>query len=124
MDALTARDFRPISLIHSFAKLVTKLLANRLGPHLQELVAANQSAFVKGRSIHDNYMMVQHSIKYLHKKRVSSLFLKLDIFFFFLECARDMHIFSLRRKRKGSKMDQYKKTPITVVESKETKIHP
>jgi hypothetical protein len=79
MDALTARDFRPISLIHSFAKLVTKLLANRLGPHLQELVAANQSAFVKGRSIHDNYMMVQHSIKYLHKKRVSSLFLKLDI---------------------------------------------
>jgi hypothetical protein len=34
---------------------------------------------------------------------------------FFLERARDMHIFSLRRKRKGSKMDQYKKTPITVV---------
>jgi hypothetical protein len=78
-DALSARDFRPISLIHSFAKLVTKLLANRLGPHLQKLVAANQSAFVKGRSIHDNYMMVQHSIKSLHKKRVSSLFLKLDI---------------------------------------------
>ena len=25
-DALSARDFRPISLIHSFAKLVTKLL--------------------------------------------------------------------------------------------------
>jgi hypothetical protein len=43
-DALSARDFRPISLIHSFAKLVTKLLANRLGPHLQKLVAANQSA--------------------------------------------------------------------------------
>jgi hypothetical protein len=78
-DALSARDFQPISLIHSFAKLVTKLLANRLGPHLQKLVAANQSAFVKGRSIHDNYMMVQHSIKSLHKKRVSSLFLKLDI---------------------------------------------
>jgi hypothetical protein len=78
-DALSARDFRPISLFHSFTKLVTKLLANRLGPHLQGLVAANQSAFVKGRSIHDNYMMVQHSIKSLHKKRVSSLFLKLDI---------------------------------------------
>jgi hypothetical protein len=29
VDALSARDFRPISLIHSFAKLVTKMLANR-----------------------------------------------------------------------------------------------
>jgi hypothetical protein len=53
VDALSARDFRPISLIHSFAKLVTKMLANRLGPYLQELVAANQSAFVRGRSIHE-----------------------------------------------------------------------
>jgi hypothetical protein len=79
VDALTAKEFRPISLIHSFAKLVTKLLANRLGPRLLELVAANHSAFVRGRSIHDNYMMVQHSIKSLHKRRVSSVFLKLDI---------------------------------------------
>ena len=29
------KDFRPISLVHSFAKLVTKLLANRLAPRLQ-----------------------------------------------------------------------------------------
>jgi hypothetical protein len=77
--ALSARDFRPISLIHNFAKLVTKMLANRLGPYLEELVATNQSAFVRGRSIHDNFMLVQHSIKSLHKKRISSLFLKLDI---------------------------------------------
>jgi hypothetical protein len=69
-SALSARDFRPISLIHSFAKLVTKMLANRLGPYLQELVASNQSAFVRGRSIHDNFMLVQHSIKTLHKKRL------------------------------------------------------
>jgi hypothetical protein len=34
VDALSARYFRPISLIHSFAKLVTKMLANRLGPYL------------------------------------------------------------------------------------------
>jgi len=29
-DAASIRDFRPISLVHSFAKLITKLLANRL----------------------------------------------------------------------------------------------
>jgi hypothetical protein len=62
VDAMSSRDFRPISLNYNFAKLVTKMLANRLGPHLHELVAANQSAFVRGRSIHDNFMLVQHSI--------------------------------------------------------------
>jgi hypothetical protein len=78
-DASSAGDFRPISLIHSFAKLVTKILANRLGPYLQDLVVANQSAFIRGRSIHDNFMLVQQSIKFLHKRKISSLLLKLDI---------------------------------------------
>ena len=41
------KDFRPISLVHSFAKLVTKLLANRLAPRLQQIVSPNQSAFIK-----------------------------------------------------------------------------
>jgi hypothetical protein len=79
MDASSADDFRPISLIHSVAKLVTKLLANHLGPRLHELVESNQSAFIRGRSIHDNFMLVQQSIKSLHKRKVASLFLKLDL---------------------------------------------
>jgi len=54
-------------------------LANRLAPMLKELVATNQSAFVQGRCIHDNYMLVQQTIKLLHKKKVPSIFLKLDI---------------------------------------------
>ena len=78
-EALSPSDFRPISLVHSFAKLVTKVLANRLAPMLKELVATNQSAFVKGRCIHDNYMLVQQTIKMLHRKKVPSIFLKLDI---------------------------------------------
>jgi hypothetical protein len=50
-DALVAKDFRPISLIHSFAKLVTKVLANRLRCHMEGLVSKAQSAFIKGRFI-------------------------------------------------------------------------
>lgn len=45
-NAIEAKDFRPISLIHSFAKLVVKLMANRLAPRLSSLVSPNQSAFV------------------------------------------------------------------------------
>lgn len=50
-NALEMKDFRPISLIHSFAKIFSKLLASGLAPRLNELVALNQSAFVKGRCI-------------------------------------------------------------------------
>ncbi|WVZ81545.1 hypothetical protein U9M48_028911 [Paspalum notatum var. saurae] len=50
-DALQVKDYRPISLVHSFAKLVTKVMANRLAPLLPKLVSANQSAFVKSRNI-------------------------------------------------------------------------
>src|SRR5438105_3440973 len=53
VEALEVKDFRPISLIHSFAKIVTKIMATRLAPKLPELVSKNQSAFVKGRSIQD-----------------------------------------------------------------------
>ena len=55
------KDFRPISLVHSFAKLITKTLANRLAPRLGELVSPNQSAFIKGRFIQDNFMLVQQT---------------------------------------------------------------
>jgi hypothetical protein len=59
VDAVEVKDFQPISLIHSFAKLVTKLLANRLTPLLPSLLSANQSNFLWGRRIHDNFMLVQ-----------------------------------------------------------------
>jgi hypothetical protein len=66
-DAVQVKDFRPISLIHSFAKLVTKLLANRLASKLNGMVSANQSAFIKGHCIHDNFVLVQQTAKFLHQ---------------------------------------------------------
>lgn len=38
-EAIGVGDFRPISLVHSFAKLLTKVLANRLAPRLNNLIA-------------------------------------------------------------------------------------
>ena len=38
-----------------------------------------QSAFVRGRCIHDNYILVQQTIKLLHRYQVQSIFLKLDV---------------------------------------------
>jgi hypothetical protein len=78
-EVVAAKDFKPISLIHIFAKLITKIMANRLTPFLDSLVATTQSAFIKGRCMHDNFIFVQQTIKLLHRQKVSSPFLKLDV---------------------------------------------
>jgi hypothetical protein len=77
--ASQASDFRPISLIHSFAKLILKILANRLAHNLDSMVSSNQSAFIKGRFIQDNFMMVQQTAKFLHAQKQMRIMLKLDI---------------------------------------------
>jgi len=68
-----------LSVLCTVLQLVTKLMANRLAPHLNSMVATNQSAFIQGRCIHDNFMLVQQTIKVLHRRKISSLFLKLDV---------------------------------------------
>jgi hypothetical protein len=52
------KDFRLISLVHSFAKLVTKSHANRLAGKLHGMVSPIQSAFIKGCFIQDNFMLI------------------------------------------------------------------
>jgi hypothetical protein len=73
------KDFRTISLVHSFAKLITKLMTIRLALRLNDLVWSNQNGFIKGRFIQDNFMLVQQTTKFLHQQRQPRLMLKLDI---------------------------------------------
>ena len=61
------------------AKIVNKILALRLAPFLNELVAPCQSAFIKGRSIHDNFLYVRNIARRFHRNRTPALLLKLDI---------------------------------------------
>jgi hypothetical protein len=78
-EPVDARDYRHVSLMHSIAMLMCKMLANRLAPELKRLVSVGQSAFIKGRSIQDNFLYVQNVIKKAHKKKNPLIFLKLDI---------------------------------------------
>ncbi|WVZ91916.1 hypothetical protein U9M48_038027 [Paspalum notatum var. saurae] len=79
VGADTVGDFRPISLIHSFIKIITKILALWLAPRMNEIVSVYQSAFIKRRSIHDNFMAVRGVIRRYHRNKTPALFLKLDI---------------------------------------------
>jgi hypothetical protein len=78
-EPLDARDYRPVSLMHSVSKLLCKMLANRLAPELKKLVSMGQSAFIKGRSIQDNFLYVKNVLRKAHKKKNPLIFLKLDI---------------------------------------------
>jgi hypothetical protein len=60
-------------------KLISKVLANRLAPWLENLVHVSQSAFIKGHFIPDNFKLVQTSTKMLHARRVACILLKVDI---------------------------------------------
>jgi hypothetical protein len=69
----------PISLIHSFVKIIIKTLALRLAPHMHEIVSPCQSAFIKKRTIQDNFMAVRSAVRRYQRMNIPSLFLKLDI---------------------------------------------
>lgn len=73
------KDYRPISLIHSLGKLFSKGLALRLAPRMLDLVRKNQSAFINGRQIHENFRTVQLACRWLHAKKCPTLLLKVDL---------------------------------------------
>jgi hypothetical protein len=56
-------DFRPISLLNTSIKLLTKLLANRLQSIILRVIHQNQYDFIKGRSIQDYLVW---PFEYLH----------------------------------------------------------
>jgi len=64
--------FRPISLTNFNYKIISKILSNRLKPLLHKIISPTQSAFLKGRSIHDNTILAHeifHSMKQKKKKK-------------------------------------------------------
>lgn len=46
---------------------------------MDQLVTPNQSAFIKGRFILDNFMLVQQTTNFLHQQKQARILLKLDI---------------------------------------------
>jgi hypothetical protein len=68
-EAVEVRDYRPISLVHSFSKLFSKLIANRLRGRLGDVVSSNQSTFVRGRCLHDNFLLVRQVARRINARR-------------------------------------------------------
>ena len=72
------RQFRPIALINVIFKFVAKAYAIRLSPIAHRTISKTQSAFIKGRQLHEGVVSLQEIIHETKSKKLRRVFLKLD----------------------------------------------
>ncbi|GKB47468.1 RNA-directed DNA polymerase, eukaryota [Tanacetum coccineum] len=89
-EAKMVKDFRPISLIGSMYKIITKVLANRLSLVISEivsdvlslviseLVSDVQSAFISNRHILDGPFILNELLSWCKHKKSKALIFKID----------------------------------------------
>ena len=59
------KEFKPTSLCNTMYKIVTIILINRMKDYVALLVLEEQGAFILGRCINDNILIVQEAIQSL-----------------------------------------------------------
>ncbi|GKB32479.1 RNA-directed DNA polymerase, eukaryota [Tanacetum coccineum] len=77
-EAKTTKDFRPITLIGSIYKIITKILANRMVFVLEDLVDEVQSAFISKRQILDGPFILNELYQWCSKKKKQTMIFKVD----------------------------------------------
>ncbi|GJV78097.1 RNA-directed DNA polymerase, eukaryota, reverse transcriptase zinc-binding domain protein [Tanacetum coccineum] len=77
-DANMVKDFRPITLIGSLYKIITKILANRLLVVLGDLVNDVQSAFIANRQILNGPFILNEVVQWCKRKKKQSMIFKVD----------------------------------------------
>lgn len=78
-DPLTLKDFRPISLVGDYYKIIAKLLANRLRKVIGKLIGEEQNAFLQGRFILDGVLIANETVSFLQQVKEKSVIFKIDI---------------------------------------------
>ncbi|CAM0881391.1 unnamed protein product [Alopecurus aequalis] len=75
---LSPSSFRHVSLQNCSMKAICKALTARLQLQIGELIDENQSGFMQGRSISENFVYATEIVQCCHKRRAPSVVLKLD----------------------------------------------
>ena len=76
--ACSAANFRPLSLQTTIVKSLAKVLTNRLQPSIPLLVGPDQTGFIKGRCISENFVYAAELLSCCHRRKSPTIVLKLD----------------------------------------------
>jgi len=77
-DRTQLKSWRPVTLLNTDYKILTKALANRLQPVLPLIVSSDQTASIKGRTINDNTRLLHDVISYVNEKNISLTLISVD----------------------------------------------
>jgi hypothetical protein len=73
-------DFWLIACCNIVYKCITKILANRMLPGLNDVISLNQGTFIPGRSIAENILLAQEVVCDYHKQKgIPRCALKVDL---------------------------------------------
>lgn len=77
--ASTLKDFRLISLLNSFYKLLAKVLTKRMEAVMAIIISPSQSAFIKGHQLLDSSLIANECIDFWQKVKTVRLVCHIDI---------------------------------------------
>ncbi|XP_015944212.1 uncharacterized protein LOC107469348 [Arachis duranensis] len=72
------KDLRPISMVGCVYKVISNMLVRRMRAIILELVGETQSAFVKGRKIHDGALITCETVQWIKLRKKEAVIIKLN----------------------------------------------
>ncbi|PPQ85541.1 hypothetical protein CVT25_006781 [Psilocybe cyanescens] len=77
-DRVEMANYRPLTILNTDYKLITKILASKLGDVATEMLHESQAGFVKGRQITDQTRLIEVVLEYAKATGTNGLIVALD----------------------------------------------
>ena len=78
VETKEVRDFKPISVLNAYIKILSKILTNYLRGVRGVIIDDHQSGFLKGRSVLESIASAQEVIQFSKRIKIPGFMLKLD----------------------------------------------
>ena len=82
---LELKDFRPISLLGFYYKIIAKILARRLALVIDKIISRNQTVFISGRQILDSSLIANEIVNQAKKSKTQLMLFNWEFLFSVME---------------------------------------